>query len=339
MSLKANLVSVVIPAYNQPTYLRRAVQSVVEQRYRPIEVIVSDDCSPTTLEPVVNEFSGVADMDFAIRYFRSAENRGAMDNFRFAVGQASGRYLVPLPHDNRFIDTSFFADAVQIMNAHSDCHLCYGNAVYENSERRALNIPAGITFNAGWSLLEGNHFIRLYRRGGMDWSQAMVLDHRMALALRAYDEPFVVNGAISRRLGIAQDDLFAYVFLLSGMGRVGLCERLTCEIGTPAESYSRSNRNWKNTKGKVKFFIFYNMYRADLKGKYAADVKRAAFKQLLSYVEYILDPRIAQYYNWSPGIVLLMGLSLPKKAWNELRYAFKRCVNAIRPNTFKKTRR
>ena len=47
MPLKENLVSIVIPAYNQPDYLRRALQSAVEQLYRPLEVIVSDDCSPT----------------------------------------------------------------------------------------------------------------------------------------------------------------------------------------------------------------------------------------------------------------------------------------------------
>lgn len=339
MRLHANMLSVVIPAYNQPDYLRRALQSAVEQLHRPLEVIVADDCSPILLEPVVTEFAGAESDLFKIRYFRQPQNRGAMENFRFAVGQASGKYLVPLPHDNRFIDRSFFADAVKIMSGHSDCHLCYGNAVYENSERRALNIPDAITFRDGWSLLEGNDFIRSYRRGGMDWSQAMVLDHEMALSLGAYDEPFVVNGAISRRLGIAQDDLFSYIFLLSGMGTVGLCEKLVCEIGTPPESYSRSNRKWKNTKGKVKFFIFYNIYRADLKGKYAADVKRMALKQALQYADCIFDFRIAQYYNWRPEIILLMGFSLVKKLWISIRYFYKSGVNVVRPDTFKKTKR
>jgi glycosyltransferase involved in cell wall biosynthesis len=339
MRLHANMVSVVIPAYNQPDYLRRALQSAVEQLHRPLEVIVADDCSPILLEPVVTEFAGAESDLFKIRYFRQPQNRGAMENFRFAVGQANGKYLVPLPHDNRFIDRSFFADAVKIMSGHSECHLCYGNAVYENSERRALNIPEAITFRDGWALLEGNDFIRSYRRGGMDWSQAMVLDHEMALSLGAYDEPFVVNGAISRRLGIAQDDLFSYIFLLSGMGTVGLCEKLVCEIGTPPESYSRSNRKWKNTKGKVKFFIFYNIYRADLKGKYAADVKRMALKQALQYADCIFDFRIAQYYNWRPEIILLMGFSLLKKSWNSIRYFYKSGVNVVRPDTFKKTKR
>jgi glycosyltransferase involved in cell wall biosynthesis len=339
MALQKNLVSVVIPAYNQTDYLRNALQSVVEQDYRPIEVIVSDDCSPIMLDSVVSEFSGVQSELFRIRYSRFQQNRGFVENFRFGVGQATGKYLVPLPHDNRFIDRRFFTEAVQIMNSHADCHLCYGNAIYERNAREALNIPKSITFRDGWSLLEGRVFIRVYRKGGMDWSQAMVLDHEMALSLRAFEEPFAVDGAISRRLGIAQDDCFSYVFLLSAMGSVGLCEKLTCEIGTPPQSYSRSNKNWKNTKGKVKFFVFYNIYRADLRGRYAEDVKRMALKQALQYADCIFDARIGRYYHWRPGILLMMGFSLVKRAWSELRYSFKRAVNVIRPNTFRKTNR
>jgi glycosyltransferase involved in cell wall biosynthesis len=339
MGLIENMVSVVIPAYNQPTYLRRALQSVLQQTYRPIEVIVADDCSPTSLEPVIGDFASMEDEHFKIRCFRQAQNLGVINNFHSGVAQAKGKYLVPLPHDNRFTDRGFFAESVKIMSRHSDCHLCYGNARYENSHRMALSIPDMIQFRDGWSLLEGKDFIQLYRRGGIDWSQAMMLDHEMALSLRAYGEPFVVNGAISRRLGIAQDDAFSYVFLLSGVGAVALCEKPVCEIGTPPESYSRSNRSWKDTKGKVKFVIFYNISRADLKGKYAFQVKKNAFKQALYYADCIFDSRIAQYYNWRPEIILLMGFSLLRKSWISIRYLFKRGVNVVRPNTFKKTKR
>jgi hypothetical protein len=161
----------------------------------------------------------------------------------------------------------------------------------------------------------------------------------MALSLDAYDEPFVVNEKVARRLGIAQDDVFSYVLLLSAMGSVALCEKWVCEIGTPPESYSRSNRSWKETKEKVKFVIFYNIFRADLKGRYAPDVKRMALRQALQYADCIFDSRIAEYYGWSPGIVMLIGFSLMKSAWRELRFAFKRAVNAVKPNTFTKTRR
>jgi glycosyltransferase involved in cell wall biosynthesis len=339
MPLQHNLVSVVIPAYNQPDYLRKAILSIAEQDYRPIEVIVSDDCSPLSLEPVVKELSAVQNELFTIRYFRSLRNLGVMDNFRFAVEQAQGGFLVPSAHDNRFISRSFFTDAVKTMSSRSDCHLCFGNAIYENNEREALHFPGFIKFSNSWSLMEGDDFIQLYSKGGIGWTPALVLDHKMALALNAYKEPYVISGALSRRLGIAQDDLFSYVFLLSGVGAVALCEKPVCEIGTPPESYSRSNRGWKDTRGKVKFVIFYNISRADLKGKYASQVKKNAFKRALYYADGIFDTRIAQYYSWRPEIIFLMGFSLLRKSWISTRYLFKRGVNVVRPNSFKKTKR
>ena len=50
-----NLVSVVIPAYNSPDYTRKTIESVIAQTHRPIEIILSDDNSPISLKPLVDE--------------------------------------------------------------------------------------------------------------------------------------------------------------------------------------------------------------------------------------------------------------------------------------------
>ena len=39
-------VSVVIPYFDQPEFLREAVESVMTQSYPNVEIIVVDDCSP-----------------------------------------------------------------------------------------------------------------------------------------------------------------------------------------------------------------------------------------------------------------------------------------------------
>ena len=160
MRLQKKLVSIVIPAYNQPEYLRRALQSAVEQLYRPLEVIVSDDCSPTPLEAVVREFTSAENDRFQLRFYRQACNLGVMDNFRFTVDQACGKFLVPFAHDNRFIDRSFIAEAVRVMETQPACYLCLANSVFENSDRKMLEIPGSLRTQDGWSVLGGaNSFV------------------------------------------------------------------------------------------------------------------------------------------------------------------------------------
>ena len=160
----------------------------------------------------------------------------------------------------------------------------------------------------------GGEFIRLYRRGGLDWTQAIVIDHEMALSLGAYDEPFVVNSALARRLNSGEDHCCSYVFIL----RRGVSIRqpaMRLRDRDPPESYSRSDPKWVQTKKKVKFVVFYNLYRANLKGPNAAEVKRMALKQAMDYVDHICDVRIARYCHYHSGVLLLMALSLLRRPW------------------------
>ncbi len=52
-----DLVSTIIPVFNRPVMLREAVESVLAQTWRPIEIIIVDDASTDTTLTVANEFS------------------------------------------------------------------------------------------------------------------------------------------------------------------------------------------------------------------------------------------------------------------------------------------
>lgn len=325
-----NIVSILVPAYNQPEYTRKTLDSIVKQKYRPIEVILSDDCSPTTLEPIAKEFGKFEDSQFSIRYFRQSSNLGVMPNFTFTVEQATGRYLVPFAHDNRFIDKNFLSEAVEMMQQHPECAMCAANAVLENRGDEMLSLPENIDAKDSWVVLEGDAFIRLWRRGGLGYTQALVLDSRLCHSLSAFKEPFLVSGAMARSLDLAHDNAFAYVFILSSVGSVALTGKVVCEVGTPKDSYSRGDEKWKQTRAKVKFIIFYNIYRANLAGKYAQAAKKAAKRQALAYIDYILDPKIMRYYHYGIEIILLMCLSLLRRPWFLLRLRFKRAKRKIR---------
>ncbi len=90
-------ISVCIPAYNRPNYLRSAIQSVLLQTFRDFELIVVDDASPQNLEPVIKEFH-----DNRIRFFRNKVNVNYVKNWNLCLEQARGEYIKFLLDDDVF---------------------------------------------------------------------------------------------------------------------------------------------------------------------------------------------------------------------------------------------
>jgi len=122
-----------------------------------------------------------------------------------------------------------------------------------------------------------------------------------------------MNRALAQKLNLADDNLFAFVFVLSSMGSVALTGKATCEVGTPESAYSRSDR-WKKARAKVKFILFYNIYKANMTGSSALTVKEMAKKQVVEQAvrTNIFDLKIMRHYNFSSEIIYLMSLSLLK---------------------------
>lgn len=85
------LVSIGIPTYNRPQTLYKTLDTITQQTYQNIEIVVSDNCSTgNETEAVVKEFMG---RDSRIRYYRQANNVGMFYNFRFVFQASKGEYF------------------------------------------------------------------------------------------------------------------------------------------------------------------------------------------------------------------------------------------------------
>ena len=81
------MISVVIPSYNRAPLLKRAMESVLNQSYSDIELIVVDDGSTDDTAQVVGEFK-----DPRVRYVYQ-KNSGACVARNRGVGEATGDYI------------------------------------------------------------------------------------------------------------------------------------------------------------------------------------------------------------------------------------------------------
>lgn len=86
------LVSIVIPVYNGERYLGEAIESVLAQTYRPVEVIVIDDGS-------TDSGAGIARSYKEVRYIYQT-NQGTGMARNVGIAAARGDFIAFLDHDD-----------------------------------------------------------------------------------------------------------------------------------------------------------------------------------------------------------------------------------------------
>lgn len=94
----APLVSVVLPTYDRPDLVVEATESVAEQTYPNIELIVVDDHSPTPVERPVSE--ALSDAPIDVQHIRHEENRGGNTARNTGIRAAEGEYVAFLDDDD-----------------------------------------------------------------------------------------------------------------------------------------------------------------------------------------------------------------------------------------------
>jgi hypothetical protein len=96
-SQTSNLLTIVIPHYNQKGFLPRAVASVLDGQARAIEIIIVDDGSTDDSEPILAALEAISPL---IAVIRCKKNRGAPTALNTGLAAARGRYVTFLGADD-----------------------------------------------------------------------------------------------------------------------------------------------------------------------------------------------------------------------------------------------
>lgn len=95
------LVTVYIPTFNRLELLQRAVESVRNQTYKNLEIIVVDDCSTDGTQEYLVKLSKE---DERVRYFLKEKNSGACVSRNIAIENAKGKFITGLDDDDVFLN-------------------------------------------------------------------------------------------------------------------------------------------------------------------------------------------------------------------------------------------
>ncbi len=127
--LKTPLVSVVIPTYNRLAYLQEAVESVLNQTYRNVEIIICDNASTDKTYEFFMSY-----INEKIIYIRHEKCLFPLDNWNSWIGKAKGEYVTFLPDDDKLAPTfiekcvkAFFEDKDTTL-VKAGCYVMDGNS-------------------------------------------------------------------------------------------------------------------------------------------------------------------------------------------------------------------
>lgn len=119
------IVSIIIPTYNRSALLAEAIQSCINQTYRPIECIIVDDGSTDDTKEIVTKIENANISLFTVKYIFQ-QNAGSQVARNTGMAAATGEFIQYLDSDDLLYPDKI-ANQVNYFNQHPDCEAVFGD--------------------------------------------------------------------------------------------------------------------------------------------------------------------------------------------------------------------
>ena len=128
------LVSIGMPIFNGlsknhkfNTDIRKALNSILNQTYKNLEIIISDNCSTDDTVNVINE---IIKNDKRVKFFRQNKSLGPAENFSFVLSKANGKDFKWNCHDD-FISDNFIEENLNFLEINKNFVFSSSSTCYD----------------------------------------------------------------------------------------------------------------------------------------------------------------------------------------------------------------
>lgn len=128
----APLISVVMPVYNAERFVAQAIESVLAQTYRNLELILVDDCSTDHSLSILQYY---AQKDTRIHVLANEQNSGVANTRNTGIQAANGTYIALLDSDDCWHETKLEKQISRMMSMNADISYCSVDMVDENNRK------------------------------------------------------------------------------------------------------------------------------------------------------------------------------------------------------------
>lgn len=197
------LVSVVVPCYNQAKYLPEALQSILSQTYQNWECIIVNDGSPDETDSVAAEWCA-KDERFKYLYQENGKLPKARNS---GIQKANGKYILTLDADDKF-EPTFIEKALGVLISDDSVGLvCSWGYRFMGDEKGELFTPGGGSIKEFLFCNAANMGSLLFRKEC--WAQVGGYDEKMKLGYEDW-EFYIRVCKQGWNMKVLQEPLFFY---------------------------------------------------------------------------------------------------------------------------------
>lgn len=170
-----SLVSIIIPLYNRENTIQRAVDSVLDQTYTNIEVLVVDDGSTDNSVRMLDKYQ----TDKRVKVFYQGTNKGANAARNRGIRESKGEYIAFHDSDDAWLPDKLEKQLRYMKMGNFHVSFCAFKRHYENAVQIMPNIS---------TKLSGEDIREKIKRGNIIGTPTLVLHRDVILKVGMFDE-------------------------------------------------------------------------------------------------------------------------------------------------------
>jgi glycosyltransferase involved in cell wall biosynthesis len=184
-----SLISVIISVYNDESNISKAIESLLNQTYQNIEILIVDDCSEDSTYQICKNYEKIYPNKISV--YKNSKNIGLTKSLNILIKKSKGEYIARQDSDDISFDTRFEKQIKTLKSKKID--VCYSRAFRKSSKK----VIPGISFYIPrkWILKIKNPFIHgtmlcksevLKKIGGYDEEFYYSQDYKLILNFIKY---------------------------------------------------------------------------------------------------------------------------------------------------------
>jgi glycosyltransferase involved in cell wall biosynthesis len=123
------LVSIILPVFNCSSYLKESIDSILQQTYSNLEVIIINDGSTDNSDEIIKQYA-----DKRIKYYQNQKNEGLVFTLNKGIDLAKGAYIARMDADDICLPERI-ALQVDFMQNHLEYTMVAGLITFINEQR------------------------------------------------------------------------------------------------------------------------------------------------------------------------------------------------------------